>query len=107
MNEEHSPDHTRKHILEGLRVVFRLTPQETNLMMLLYTMQLVTPEVIVQRLGIATEVRVAMYRLRRTLVRHGVVINSKRRFGYWLDNETKAQIKEKLAREYVHEEEVA
>jgi hypothetical protein len=64
-----------------------------KLMGLLLTLPIVTPEVIAQRLGLDIEVRVAMNRLRKDLAKHGLVIESRRKLGYWFTDETKAKIK--------------
>jgi hypothetical protein len=60
---------------------------------LLLTLPIVTPEVIAQRLGIDIEVRVAMNRLRRDLEKFGIVVESRRKLGYWFTDETKNKIK--------------
>lgn len=82
----------------GLRLAFRLTPQETSLMLLLLTMEFVSNDLIYERLNVATEVRVAIYRLRRSLKRYQISIESKRNFGYWLNSETKAKVKALITR---------
>jgi hypothetical protein len=104
-NEEEGPtaEHyartqkNKQQVNEALRITFQLTPQETDIMGLLVLLPLVSPDAISQRLGIATEVRVAVYRLRITLKRHSIEILSRRRFGYWLTDDTKARIKELIA----------
>lgn len=82
----------------GLRLAFRLTPQETSLMLLLLTMEFVSNDLIYERLNVATEVWVAIYRLRRSLKRYQISIESKRNFGYWLNSETKAKVKALITR---------
>ena len=88
---------TAKQVNEAMRITFQLTPQETDIMGLLVLLPLVSPDTISERLGIATEVRVAVYRLRITLKHHNIEILSRRKFGYWLTDETKARIKELIA----------
>lgn len=85
-------DEQTDELTVGLRLVFHLTPQETNLMLLLMTMKYVSPELIYERLNVATEVRVAMYRLRKALTKKGIDIESKRSFGYWLSDESKEKV---------------
>jgi len=78
---------------QSLIVTFKLPPQRMKLMGLLLTLPIVTPEVIAQRLGIDIEVRVAMNRLRKDLARFGIVVESRRKLGYWFTDETKNKIK--------------
>jgi hypothetical protein len=88
----------------GLRIIFQLTPQETNLMLLLLTMKYVPPELIYDKLNVATEIRVAMYRLRKALTRFNIQIQSKRTFGYWLTDETKVRVRAILSKDLKEEE---
>lgn len=90
-------DDRTSDLVVGLRLVFQLTPQETNLMLLLMTMRFVSPELIYERLNVATEVRVAMYRLRKSLLKHDIPIESKRSFGYWLTDESKVKVRAIIA----------
>jgi hypothetical protein len=53
----------------------------------------VTPEMIVMRLNIATDSKVAVHRLREALKPYEIEVRSKRGLGYWLDAETKERVK--------------
>jgi hypothetical protein len=81
----------------NLAVTFRLTPVLNNLMGLLVAMPVVTPEMICQRLGIAPDAKVAVFRLREHIAPWGLTIHSKRNVGYWIDSADKMKIKRLLA----------
>jgi hypothetical protein len=81
---------------QALLAYYRLPPVSTNLFGLLLSMATVTPEMIQQRLEIATESKVAMHRLRRQLEPFGIIVQSKRNVGYWLDDETKKRVQETI-----------
>ncbi|HLL29016.1 MAG TPA: hypothetical protein VKT73_15370 [Xanthobacteraceae bacterium] len=72
---------------------FRLSPAQNNLFGLLISLDTVTPEIIRQRLEIATDAKVAVHRLRRHLKEWEIQIHSRRNVGYWLDEETKEKIR--------------
>jgi hypothetical protein len=75
-----------------LLIKFNLTPALNNLLGLLMALDLVTPEMVEQRLEIATAAKVAIHRLRALLKPYGIKIESRRHLGYWLTPETKARI---------------
>lgn len=82
-----------------LAVTFRLTPVLNNLAGLLLALPVVTPEMIMQRLDIAPDAKVAVHRLRSHMAPwfgEGF-IQSKRNVGYWIDAENKAKVKAMLA----------
>lgn len=80
-----------------LRIAFKLSQQQVSLLLLLLSMKVVHPQVIYERLSVATEVRVAVHRLRHVLEPFGITIENKRSLGYWLSDESKARIREILA----------
>ena len=82
---------------ESLSNTFKLTPALNNMLGLLLSLPTVKSEVIHQRLGIASDAKVAMHRLRKELEAFGIEVHSKRLLGYWLDDETKARIKTMIA----------
>lgn len=78
---------------DTLAATFRLTPVLNNLLGLLLTLPVVTPEMIRQRLEIAPDAKVAIHRLRRHLDPWKIAVGSKRNVGYWLDADAKTAIK--------------
>lgn len=82
---------------ELLAVTFKLTPVLNNLLGLLLALPNVTPEMIRQRLEIASDAKVGMHRLRKHLEKFGVEIQSRRNLGYWLEDETKLKIRKLVA----------
>ena len=82
---------------EILAVTFKLTPVLNNLMGLLLALPNVTPEMIRQRLEIASDAKVGMHRLRKHLEPFGVAIVSRRNLGYWLEDETKLHVRKLVA----------
>jgi hypothetical protein len=77
---------------QKLLVTFKLPPGPNNLLGLLLSVEMVTPEMIERRLEIATESKVAVHRLRKYLEPYDIKIESRRHLGYWLTPETKARI---------------
>jgi len=86
---------------QSFLVAFRLTPALNNLLGLLYSVELVTTDMIQQRLEIATEAKVAIHRLRKHMEDFGVVIESRRHLGYWLSSEAKEIIRRLVDRDPV------
>lgn len=109
MADDHEKDQLRARIRDleltlgqandNLAVTFRLTPVLNNLLGLLLSLPVVTPEMIRQRLEIAPDAKVAIHRLRQHLVPWlgEDAIESKRNVGYWLSKETKAKIRALMA----------
>lgn len=79
-----------------LAASFDLSPKLSDLLGLLLKLRVVTSEVIQQRLGVASDPKVAIHRLRKAMARHGVRIEVRRGFGYWIGEEDKARIREKV-----------
>lgn len=56
----------------------------------------VTQEMVVHRLEIATDMKVAVFRLRRALKERGIVIHARRSVGYWMEQADKDIIRAEL-----------
>lgn len=82
---------------DGLVATFRLTPVLNNLLGLILSVPVVTPEMIRQRLEIAHDAKVAKHRLKKALAEFGIEIKSRRNVGYWLEDEDKARIRGMVA----------
>lgn len=74
-------------------VRLNLSPALRKIMGLMIQLPHVTPEMIEDRLGIATTAKVAIHRLRHKLKPHGIEIKSRHCVGYWLEPEMKERIK--------------
>jgi len=81
-----------------LVLAFDLSPKLSDLLGLLLNSPVVSSPTIRQRLEIASDARVAMYRLRRTMEKFNVVIHCRRGYGYWLDEATKQRITAKVTK---------
>jgi len=92
---------------DNLAVAFKLPSSLHKLLALLMSVPSVTPEMIHQRLEIATDAKVAVHRLRTALKEWNVEIHSKRTLGYWIDPKEKARIRgivDELSRDRSSEE---
>lgn len=74
-------------------IKFNLSPALRKIMGLMLALPHVTPEMIEERLGIATTAKVAIHRLRHKLKPHGIEIKSRHCVGYWFDPDTKEKIR--------------
>ncbi len=74
-----------------LVVTFRLPPVLANILGLLMSQSLVTSEMLEDRLNVR-DAKAAMHRLRKALMPWGVVIDSGRHIGYWIEPEVKKEI---------------
>lgn len=72
--------------------VFRMTPALASLLSMLMTSQTVTKEDIEKDGRVATNIRVAMCRLRKELQPYDVIIQSRRFIGYWLSSADKRKV---------------
>jgi DNA-binding response OmpR family regulator len=79
-----------------IAIAYGLPPRMSNLLGLLLTVEVATPEMIQDQLGIATNTKVAIHRLRTYMALHDVTIHSQRGLGYWLDEETKQRLTERV-----------
>jgi DNA-binding response OmpR family regulator len=80
----------------NIAATFKLTPAMSDLLGLLLTLPKVTSDMISQRLEIATDSKVAIYRLRKHMQEFDVKIHSVRNVGYWLDAEDKKKLRERM-----------
>lgn len=72
---------------------YKLTPAMSSLLGLLVELPIVHDETICDHLKIAANAKVAIYRLRRQLEPHNITVHSRRGSGWYLDDETKNQIR--------------
>lgn len=79
--------------------VFGLTATPAKLLGLMLKLPVVNREIVADQIGITSELRVAMCRLRTPLAKHGIEIQSRRFTGYWLTDESKELIEALLAGE--------
>lgn len=74
--------------------VLHLPPALTKLLGCLLASPNVTADMIMMRLNIATDAKVAVHRLRGYLKPLNININSRRGLGYWLSDADKARLRE-------------
>jgi hypothetical protein len=86
-----------QHNNGGLAARFGLTAKQSNLLGLLLAVECVTPDMIHQRLELATEAKVLVHRLRKHMRPFDVTIKGRRAVGYWLTRPDKDRIKATLA----------
>jgi hypothetical protein len=72
---------------------YKLTPAMSSLLGLLVELPIVREDTICERLKIAANAKVAIYRLRRQLEPHNITVHLRRGSGWYLDNETKNKIR--------------
>ena len=84
---------------KSLAITFKLPPVLSNLLGLLLSVPIVTPEMVRQRLEITTDAKVAMHRLRNHLKPWDIKIHSRRNIGYWIEADDKHRIKAMLTPE--------
>ena len=91
----------------GIALTFQLTPAIANLLGLLLSLPLVTPEAIQHRLEIATDPKIAIHRLRKRLaVWHaplevpegGQIVQGRRHVGYWIAPDMKAKMRAQITK---------
>lgn len=75
-----------------LQMNYELSPTLAKLLLLLVRSKVVTGREIEKDHKLSADARIAIHRLRRRLVGTGVVINSRRDVGYWLDIAAKDSI---------------
>jgi hypothetical protein len=89
-----------------LAVTFNLTPAISNILGLLLALPVVTPDAIQHRLEIATDPKVAIYKLRQMLApwhsklgvgEKDLLIHGRRLVGYWLEPSVKEAIHAAIA----------
>jgi predicted transcriptional regulator len=77
-----------------LSAVFGLSPKLCHLLRLLLSVPVASTDLICEELDIEYDPRVVMYRLRKRLYPHGVVVQSQYGGNYWLTKDMKAMVRE-------------
>lgn len=73
---------------------FGLTQQQARLLALLMEVPVASGFDIQRRANMSTEAKVAIHRLRARMKLYGVEIKAKRYYGFWLEPDQKAKVKE-------------
>lgn len=76
-----------------ISITFKLSASLSNALGLLMARIVVPGEMLSQSLGIATDSKVLINRLRNEMKDYGVKIEGRRNVGYWLDEDTKAKVR--------------
>ena len=79
-----------------LMLEFKLTPVSYEFLRLLLVTPIVTPEMIFSVLGFSTKPRIAAYRLRLLLEPFDIKVQSRRHVGYWLSDEDKLRVNDRM-----------
>jgi hypothetical protein len=73
--------------------VFRMPPALSDLLGLLVAMPTINAEIVQDKMGITSDIKVTMHRLRKELQPFKISIKSRRHAGYWIDDADKERIK--------------
>ena len=73
--------------------VFRMPPALSDLLGLLVAMPTINAEIVQEKMGITSDIKVTMHRLRKELQPFKISIKSRRHAGYWIDDADKERIK--------------
>jgi len=79
---------------ENYIMPFKLTQQQAKLLALLMEVPVASAHVIQNRVKMSTEAKVAIHRLRNRMDEYGIKISAKRFYGFWLDPDQKAKVRE-------------
>jgi len=79
-----------------LKAAFHLPPALNSVLTLLMAVPILTPELIEEHVELNYNYRVAMHRLRAALAPYGIEIRSRRMTGYWLEEEDREKIKQRV-----------
>lgn len=85
--------------ITDLQMQYNLSPALAKLLLLLLGNKVVTVRMVEKEHKLATDARIAVHRLRRRLDGTGIVVQSRRDVGYWLDATTRAGIAEAIDQE--------
>jgi hypothetical protein len=77
-----------------LRTQYRLTPALSDLLGLLSELPYVSDEIIKDRLHLAADSKVLVYRLRKELEGQDIEIHSRRGIGWYVDEPTRERLKQ-------------
>lgn len=87
---------------DRLQGAFKMPPMLTNLLGLLVSVPYVNTEIAEAQIGIVSNLKVTMHRLRMELKAHNIEVHSRKYAGYWLSDEDKARIREMIADKSAH-----
>ncbi|MGZ3665691.1 MAG: hypothetical protein ACXVDA_14555 [Ktedonobacterales bacterium] len=90
---EHTLNLGNKHLRQALK----LPPALSDLLGLLLSLPTVSVAVIQSRLEISTDAKVTKHRLKKKLEPFGIVIQSAKNVGYWLDEADKVKVRQLMA----------
>ncbi len=79
---------------ENYIMPFGLTQQQAKLLAVLMEVPVADNHMLQQRAKMGTEAKVAIHRLRARMKLYDVEIKAKRYYGFWLDPDQKAKVKE-------------
>jgi chromosome condensin MukBEF ATPase and DNA-binding subunit MukB len=82
---------------DALRLLFKFSNAKSHIVALLMSCKSIDKTMIEETLNVVTDIKVAICTLRKQLEPWGIKVHSKRGYGYWIDDETKARIKTMLA----------
>lgn len=82
-----------------LRARYKLTPAMNSILGLMLELPMVNDELLQERLGLAADAKVAVFRLRKQLEPHGIKIQCRRGSGWFLDDLTKDRIRREITSE--------
>lgn len=85
--------------LADLQVKHRLSASMAKIVLLILENRRVTANMIENDHKIVVDAKVIIHRIRRRLEGSGIVIQSRRDVGYWMDNESKVKLYESLGLE--------
>lgn len=80
-----------------LSSVFRMPPALSDLLGLLLAMPTINAEIVQEKVGISSDIKVTMHRLRKELAPFQIKVKSRRHAGYWLEDQDKERIKQMVA----------
>lgn len=81
-----------------LAFVFSLPPMLAKLLKHLLEKRLTSSDAAAKAMGVSSEPKTAVFRLRKVLQRYGVDIKSRRHLGYWIEADEKQRLVDALKR---------
>jgi hypothetical protein len=76
---------------------FKLTQQQAKLLALLMEVPVASADVLSRKVKMSTEAKVAIHRLRKRMDEYGITVSAKRFYGFWLEPDQKAKVRELMA----------
>ena len=95
LSGEANPTEMRRKLVDELNTLqmrYDLTPLTARILILLAENQAVKPSMIETEYRLTKDSAVAVHRLRRRLVEHGIAINYRRGVGYWLSTDDRKKV---------------